>query len=112
MPVRFDSMDDFVQELERDANEGAIEHKIVRMASPAIIRTNGAGVPFTGTLVGYRARGEIIELTAGGGWLWSMTMEPREDEDAPKRELIKTTAQAIRDLCKQHGLDLRGGRFV
>lgn len=115
MSVIHASMDEFVAELERDAGDNEIANKILRMESRVVGWSNGGIIPTVATCVGYRARGEVVELQAVAGDLWSRSLRERngdwDEKDRPVRELLASTELAIRNLADQHGLDLRAGRF-
>lgn len=114
MTVLHSSMDEFVAELERDAAQ--ISDKIIRMETRAI-RWTGGVIPVLATCVGYKCRGEVVELQAVAGEIWAGSLDPKPEDpwagkDQPNREILAATEQAIRDLAAQHGLDLRAGRFA
>lgn len=105
MTVHFDEIDAFVVELERDALDAAVSDQIVRM----VVRRSSseAGVNRLAVLVGYKARGELVQLSATCGQDWRLGLR----EDCEAHAETERVQKAFRDLCAQHGLDLRSGVF-
>lgn len=105
MTVHFDEIEAFVIELERDALDDAVSDQIVRM----VVRRSSseAGVNRLAVLVGYKARGELVQLTTPCGRDWRLG-SPEDQEAHAETDRVQ---KAFRDLCAQHGLDLRSGVF-
>ena len=105
MTVHFDEIDAFIVELERDALAETISDHIVRM----VVRRSSseAGVNRLAVLVGYKARGELVQLSTNCGRDWRLGSA----EDCEAHAETERVQQAFRNLCAQHGLDLRSGVF-
>lgn len=110
MSVHFDELDAFFIEMERDARDGFIQNKIVRRVLNRTI--DGATVPDFTLVVGYVARGQLVECTARRGKVWGRSEATLSPSDQRVTEQLDADRKAIVDFCIQHGLDLRGGRFT
>lgn len=105
MTVHFDELDEFMIELERDALDDEVQHKIVRR----VVRREGNEVGSAwkvSTVVAYMARGQVVECIVRRG---DLPFGPSIDAQTMSR--LEVDRKAIEEFCAQHGLDLRGGAF-
>lgn len=107
MQVSFNSVEEFIEELRKEAEAGSIEGKIVRVSCLYTNSRISPNIKHVSAVSTFVAHGHIVRLDRYCGNHWGINQE----SDDKTLEKAKETSQKIEAVCKELGLDVRTGLF-
>jgi hypothetical protein len=99
--VVFNALEEFLRELERD--QKIIERKIVRLTNLYQQSTMTPAIRSLLVVASSKVRGEVVQLKYSAGDLWTLEQDKKTLEKANRLQ------PHIEEVCKDYGLEVRGG---
>jgi len=106
MKVRFNALREFLEELRKDAEVGAVEHKIVRVTKRFIVHSQVPSWEHLQVVATYLARGQVVTLERYVGILYGKDFE---EKDQPVLDKANEIQERIERAARELGLEVRAG---
>lgn len=103
--VKFNNVDEFCEELEKDAAAVAVDRNIVRLTNLFTISSPLPNVRHVKVLANYSVQGQIVRLEHYCGDLWGMN----NDQDNKVLERAGNAQMTVKAACDRLFLELRAG---
>lgn len=105
MKVKFNQVEEFCAELEKDAEGGVIDRRIVRCSSLWEASKLSLNIHHVSFLATYSVREEVIELRRYCGDIWRINQE----NDKKVLDKAEQIGKIIEEVCRRHKLEVRAG---
>lgn len=106
--VKFNSVDEFLDELRKDGATDSISRKIIRATAQYTPNNMTSMIRLVSLVATYRRDDEVIELRRFCGDYW-VNME--SEGNKATGEKYETALAKIEEFCNKHNLDLRAGIY-
>lgn len=103
--VKFNSVDEFCEELEKDAVAVEVDRNIVRLTNLFTLHSALPNVRHVKVLANYSVQGQIVRLEHYCGDLWGMKVE----QDNEVLERAGNAQMTVKAACDRLFLELRAG---
>ena len=107
MHVKFNQVDEFCEELERDAGSPqGVDRGIVRVTNLWTASKTVPSIKFAKVIATYSHRGQIVRLEHMCGDYWLEVETPENDKTMERAAADHAT---VKEACERLGLELRSG---